>query len=187
MLGAINVGTWGFFSGAIAPWFPSINVDATTAEGFRNQIVFVAAITGIQALINHFGIRLTAKLTDFSGYLIFAATIVLTLACFAFAEHWDFTRLWTFDNFSGDPTLNAANELKGDPVWPNKVSGLMVFLLEPAGADLHDHRLRRLGPYVGGDPQGRNVCAARHGQLGVVVVDIRLRHADRLPLSSSPT
>ena len=129
VLGAINVGTWGFFSGAIAPWFPSIGVDTTTTEGFRNQIVFVATITGIQALINHFGIRLTAKLTDFSGYLIFAATIALTLACFAFAEHWDFTRLWTFDNFSGDPTLNAANELKGDPVWPNKVSGLMVFLL----------------------------------------------------------
>ena len=78
--GAINVGTWGFFSGAIAPWFPSISVDTGTTEGFRNQIVFVAAITGIQALINHFGIRLTAKLTDFSGYLIFAATIVLTLA-----------------------------------------------------------------------------------------------------------
>ena len=129
VLGAINVGTWGFFSGAIAPWFPAINVDTTVAEGFRNQIIFMALITGLQALINHFGIRLTARLTDFSGYLIFAATIVLTLACFAFAEHWDFTRLWTFDNFSGDPTLNAANELKGDPVWPNKVSGLMVFLL----------------------------------------------------------
>ena len=129
VLGAINVGTWGFFSGAIAPWFPAISVDTSTAEGFRNQIVFVAAITGFQALINHFGIKLTAKLTDFSGYLIFATTIVLTLACFAFAEHWDFSRLWTFDNFSGDPTLNAANELKGDPVWPNKVSGLMVFLL----------------------------------------------------------
>ncbi|HZZ21740.1 MAG TPA: amino acid permease, partial [Roseiarcus sp.] len=108
---------------------PAINVDTTVAEGFRNQIIFMALITGLQALINHFGIRLTARLTDFSGYLIFAATIVLTLACFAFAEHWDFTRLWTFDNFSGDPTLNAANELKGDPVWPNKVSGLMVFLL----------------------------------------------------------
>ena len=129
VLGAINVGTWGFFAGAIAPWFPSINVDTTVSEGFRNQILFVAAITGIQALINHFGIRLTAKLTDFSGYLIFAVTIVLTLACFAFAEHWDISRLWTFDNFSGDPTLNAANELKGDPIWPNKVSGLMVFLL----------------------------------------------------------
>ena len=129
MLGAINVGTWGFFAGAIAPWFPAINVDTTVSEGFRNQIIFVAAITGVQALINHFGIELTAKLTDFSGYLIFAATIVLTISCFVFAEHWDFTRLWTFDNFSGDPTLNAANELKGDPIWPNKVSGWMVFLL----------------------------------------------------------
>jgi amino acid transporter len=129
VLGAINVGTWGFFSGAIAPWFPAINVDTTVSEGFRNQMIFMALITGVQALINHFGIKLTARLTDFSGYLIFAATIVLTLACFAFAEHWDFTRLWAFDNFSGDPTLNAANEMKGDPVWPNKVSGLMVFLL----------------------------------------------------------
>ena len=42
VLGAINVGTWGFFSGAIAPWFPAISVDTSTAEGFRNQIVFVA-------------------------------------------------------------------------------------------------------------------------------------------------
>src|SRR5580700_7120209 len=73
VLGAINVGTWGFFSGAIAPWIPAINVDTTTTEGFRNQIVFMALITGVQALINHFGIKLTAKLTDFSGYLIFAA------------------------------------------------------------------------------------------------------------------
>ena len=129
VLGAINVGTWGFFSGAIAPWFPSIAVDTTTAEGFRNQIVFVGLITAVQALVNHFGIRLTAKLTDFSGYLIFAATIALTIACFAFAEHWDVSRLWTFDNFAGEATYNAANELKGDPVWPNKVSGLMVFML----------------------------------------------------------
>ena len=129
VLGAINVGTWGFFSGAIAPWFPWLNVDASTVEGFRNQILFVVIITGAQALINHFGIRLTAKFTDFSGYLIFAATIVLTVACFAFAEHWDFTRLWTFSNFSGDATYNAANELKGDPIWPSKVSGWMVFAL----------------------------------------------------------
>ena len=123
VLGAINVGTWGFFSGAIAPWFPWINVDTTVAEGFRNQMVFLAIITAIQALINHYGIRLTAKLTDFSGYLIFAATIVLTVSCFVFAEHWDFSRLWTFSNFSGDPTLNGAGELKGDPIWPSHVSG----------------------------------------------------------------
>ena len=46
VLGAINVGTWGFFSGAIAPWFPSINVDTSRREGFRNQIIFVAADHG---------------------------------------------------------------------------------------------------------------------------------------------
>ena len=129
VLGAINVGTWGFFSGAIAPWFPSINVDTTVSEGFRNQILFVAGLTAVQALINHFGIRLTAKLTDFSGYLIFATTLLLTLSCFAFAEHWDVTRLWTFTNYTGDPTVNAAGELKGDPIWPSKVTMLMAFLL----------------------------------------------------------
>ncbi|MDR3374625.1 MAG: amino acid permease [Ancalomicrobiaceae bacterium] len=128
VLGAINVGTWGFFAGSIAGWF-NINVDTTTAPGFLNQIIFVAAITAIQALINHFGIRLTAKLTDLSGYLIFATAIALTIACFAFAQHWDFSRLWTFANYSGDPTLNAANELKGDAIWPNKTSTLMVFML----------------------------------------------------------
>ena len=128
VLGAINAGTWGFFGSSIGAWF-GVATDASTTEGFRNQIVFVAAITFVQAIINHFGIRLTARLTDFSGYLIFAVTIVLTLACFAFAEHWDWSRIWTFHNYTGDPTLNAANELKGDPVWPSKVSMTMAFLL----------------------------------------------------------
>jgi len=107
VLGAINVGTWGFFSGAIAPWFPAISVDTSTAEGFRNQILFMAIITGAQALINHFGIKLTAKLTDFSGYLIFATTIVLTLACFAFAEHWDFTRCGRSTTSRAIPLITA--------------------------------------------------------------------------------
>ena len=128
VLGAINVGTWAFFGSSIGAWF-GVATDTSTAEGFRNQIAFVAILTFIQALINHLGIRLTARLTDFSGYLIFGVTIVLTLACFAFAEHWDWSRIWTFHNYSGDPTLNAAGELKGDPVWPSKVSLTMSFLL----------------------------------------------------------
>jgi amino acid transporter len=71
--------------------------------------VFVGLITAVQALVNHFGIRLTAKLTAFSGYLIFAATIALTIACFAFAEHWDVSRPWTFDNFSTPPTTRPTS------------------------------------------------------------------------------
>ena len=42
-----------------------------------HQTIFLVLITGAQALINHLGIKLTAKLTDFSGYLIFASRSIL--------------------------------------------------------------------------------------------------------------
>src|SRR3954452_11747512 len=75
VLGAINVGTYTFFISAFAP--------ELAAVGFQNnlvtEIVFLVIITGAMALINHFGIRLTALLTDFSGYLIFATAVVLTI------------------------------------------------------------------------------------------------------------
>lgn len=48
-------------------------------------------------------------LTDFSGYLIFATAIVLTLALLAFAPSLDFGRLFTFKNYTGDA---------GAGVWP---------------------------------------------------------------------
>ena len=35
------------------------------------QTIFIAVITGTQAILNHIGIRATTILTDFSGYLIF--------------------------------------------------------------------------------------------------------------------
>ncbi len=118
VLGAINAGTWGFFAGAIAPWF-GLNVDTTTTVGLTNQIVFIGVITGVMALINHYGITLTAKLTDFSGYLIFATAIALTIVCLIFAPSWDLSRLFTFHNYSGDA---------GGGVWP-QVSNSWVFLL----------------------------------------------------------
>ncbi len=37
-------------------------------------VAFISVLGGGQALINHYGISLTAKLTDFSGYLIFATS-----------------------------------------------------------------------------------------------------------------
>lgn len=115
VLGAINVGTYYFFLGAFgAPFF---GMEDTLA----NRVIFVAIITGLQALINHFGIGLTAKLTDFSGYLIFATAIALTLVCLAFAGTWEFSRLWTFANYTGSEGANT--------VWPNQTSWLMAFLL----------------------------------------------------------
>ena len=111
VLGAINVGTFYFFIGAFGPalgWEPT----------FATQASFVIGITALQALANHVGIKLTAFLTDISGYLIFATAIALTIALLAFAPSYDFARLVTFKNYSGPA---------GGDVWPATDSLWMLF------------------------------------------------------------
>jgi amino acid transporter len=67
------------------------------------QLVIVAAVLASQALLNHYGIGLTTRITDLSGYLIIVITAVLIVALFAFAPvALDFSRLVTFTNFTGD-------------------------------------------------------------------------------------
>ncbi len=112
VLAAINVGTYYFFLGAFGAKFGV--TDSMTA-----LITFLAILTGGQALINHYGIALTAKLTDFSGYLIFGTSVLLAIVCLVYAESYDISRLWTFANYSGEAGAN---------VWPS-VSGSWVFLL----------------------------------------------------------
>ena len=112
VLGAINVGSYYFFLGAFGP-----------ALGLHDSMwmlmAFIALLGGGQALINHYGISLTAKLTDFSGYLIFATATLLAVVCFFCARGHELSRLWTFSNYSGAAGAN---------VWP-RVSGSWVFLL----------------------------------------------------------
>ncbi len=111
VLGAINVGTFNFFIGAFGS---SLGLEAS----FGLQAAFVVGITVIQAVCNHVGIRFTAKLTDFSGYLIFAVALGLTVALLAYAPSWDISRLWTFKNYSGPA---------GGDVWPATDSMLLLF------------------------------------------------------------
>ena len=73
VLGAINVGTYYFFLGAFG-------AKLGIADSMPVLVTFLAIITGLQALINHLGISLTAKLTDFSGYLMFYSKL-LTSHC----------------------------------------------------------------------------------------------------------
>jgi amino acid transporter len=113
VLGAINVGTYLFFIGAFGGLLGIENTPLT-------QAIFLAIITALQAFINHRGIQLTSRLTDFSGYLIFFGAIAIGLAFFAFAPSWDFSRLWTFKNFSGDA---------GGGVWPETNSLIYIFAL----------------------------------------------------------
>lgn len=113
VLGAINVGTYYFFMGSFGTNYLGLT-DTTTV-----RIIFLVIITGAQALVNHMGIGLTAKLTDFSGYLIFATSIALAAVCLLSAPSYEVGRLFTFANYSGDA---------GGNVWPT-TSGTWVFLL----------------------------------------------------------
>lgn len=117
VLGAINVGTYYFFFGAFGP---ALGMQDTIPV----RILFLAVLTAVQALINHVGIGLTAKLTDLSGMLIFVTAIALTLACLVFAPSYEISRLVTFTNYSGDV---------GGGVWPQMSTGwaFMLSLLLP--------------------------------------------------------
>lgn len=79
-----------------------LGVDVSTF-GYWHQFFFMVFVLGTQALLNHYGIELTTKVTDLSGYLIFALTIVLIITLFVFTPvAIDISRLWTFTNFTGD-------------------------------------------------------------------------------------
>jgi amino acid transporter len=100
VLGAINIGTAYFFAGTFGASFGFTGSDIQV-------VVFVAVITAIQALFNHLGIKVTTLLTDISGYIIFATTAVLVVACLYYAPAIDISRLWTFTNYSGEAGGNV--------------------------------------------------------------------------------
>src|SRR3954467_4936567 len=72
---AVNVGSYGLFVNFVGPLW---GIDPAKL-GLGHQMAGVAVIVASHALFNHFGIRVTTLLTDFSGYLIFAVTLVLTV------------------------------------------------------------------------------------------------------------
>lgn len=95
-----------------------LGMDAST-WGIGYQHFFVALFLITQALLNHYGIKLTTLLTDFSGYFILVMTVVFIVALFAFSpvENLDFSRLVTFTNFTGEP---------GGGVIPNHTPSLFL-------------------------------------------------------------
>ena len=122
VLAAINVGTYLFFVSAFGSLvgFNPTKLDAGTV--MLAQTIGVAVITLSQALFNHLGIRLTSKLTDLSGYLIFAVSALLTLVLlfFSFKNGLDLSRLVTFTNYSGEA---------GGNVWPQTNNLFVLFLV----------------------------------------------------------
>jgi amino acid transporter len=112
VLAAINVGTCRF---GVLTLCPEDMPPALPA-------LAVILITASQALFNHLGIRLTARLVDLSGYLILVVAVTLTGAMLVFGgvAGFDPTRLVTFTNYSGP---------SGKDTWPESADLLWLFVL----------------------------------------------------------
>jgi len=116
VLAAINVGTYRFALGAFGPPAGSLS----PWSDYLIQAALVVAITASQAAINHLGIGITARLTDFSGYWIILLASLLTVCLLAFAPSLDASRLVTFGNYSGTA---------GGGTWPRSEQLLLLFAL----------------------------------------------------------
>jgi len=79
-----------------------LHVDVST-WGTTHQTIFLIIALGTQAILNHYYIDITTKLTDWSGYVILGLTVILIITLFAFSPvPLDFSRLWSFQNVTGD-------------------------------------------------------------------------------------
>lgn len=92
----------------------------TSAWGAIHASAFVTVFAVTQALFNHFGIKITTMLTDFSGYLIFVVAIALTLSMLVWGASFDLSRLFTFINNTGEP---------GGLVVPEPRTAIVAFLI----------------------------------------------------------
>lgn len=92
----------------------------TSAWGAWHASIFITIFAITQALFNHFGIRVTTMLTDFSGYLIFVVAIALTLSMLVWGASFDLSRLFAFVNNTGEP---------GGLVVPEARTALVAFLI----------------------------------------------------------
>ena len=113
VVAAVNSGTYDFIVGAFH--LPEV-ASSRLVKGAG-----VATIIISHALFNHKGIRLTSRLIDLSGYLIFAITLLLTLALLIYAPSHDFSRLLHFSNYSGIPPK--------EPVFPRTENIVWLFAL----------------------------------------------------------
>src|SRR5207245_441002 len=79
VLAAINVGTYLFVQGVLAPLLGYDAANLSEATRMLMQAAGMLGITFSQAWFNHRGIKVTTLLTDFSGYLILMVALALTL------------------------------------------------------------------------------------------------------------
>ncbi|WP_309570945.1 amino acid permease, partial [Deinococcus sp.] len=165
VVASVNVGVYLLFRDLVLSGVFGLKVDTL---GVPVQILAVALITGSQALFNALGIRLTTRLTDFSGYLIFAVATVLTLALLFSAKSLDLSRLFTFTNFTG-----AA----GGDVWPHTtgmfpafLGGLILVMYTITGFDASAHTSEETQDAARNVPRGMLQAVLYSALFGYVMI-----------------
>jgi amino acid transporter len=104
VIASVNVGVYTLFSQLVLTNIFGVDV---SHWGAWQQAIAVALIAASQAMFNHVGIRITSKLTDFSGYLILVVAALLTIVMIYSIQSFDLSRLFTFVNYSGAPGGNV--------------------------------------------------------------------------------
>ncbi len=125
VIASVNVGVYFLFTGLILGDIFGIDTSSwgtlwPVFAGGWPQVLAVTIITVTQALLCHFGVRLTTKLIDFSGYLILCIAVLLTGTMLYIAPNYDLSRLVTFTNFTGNG---------GGAVFPHSANHFYIFLL----------------------------------------------------------
>ena len=101
------------------------------------QAAGLVAITASQAAINHLGIGVTARLTDFSGYWILLVASLLTVCLLAFAPSFEPSRLVELRNFSG--TAGGGTWPRTEHLWLVFALGLLLPAYTITGFDASAH------------------------------------------------
>lgn len=168
VLAAINAGTHDF---AVAAF-------GVKSAGPGLRLGLVVAMTLSQAALNHRGIRLTTRLIDLSGWLILAIAAVLTVSLLVAAPHLDWSRLWTFKNFTGLPDGAATFPKQTSPLWVFAL-GLLLPAYTLTGFDASAHTAEETLDAARNVPRGIVRAVAVSGLVGwALVVSILLAIPD---------
>jgi amino acid transporter len=125
VVASVNFGVFLLFRDLFLARVLGMDVTALTSsaigdQGWWVQSIIITLIAISQALFNHFGIKTTTALTDFSGYLIFVVAIILTITMLAYAPDWNISRAFAFVNNTGEP---------GGAVVPEARSAFVAILI----------------------------------------------------------
>ena len=117
VVASVNVGTYLLFKDLVVTGVFGVD---TSAWGLPHQVIAVSLIALSQGLFNHYGIRTTTAITDFSGYLILVVAVLLTLTFLAWGATFDLSRLTLFINNTGEA---------GGSFYPEPRTVLVAFLV----------------------------------------------------------